>query len=383
MSDSFRILIALKEISSKLPIGVATKYNIPFMKTRINHYLFFSFILTCCSLSSNEYQTEKKEFEELKLKNLSISSSDMPNKMDIIYHESRDVLKEEFLYGIKSAYFFLKENQKRNSSLNFVSFSDEKDFSCSIIKSNNKKIIYLDEKTNEILRKCDLKNSNNILLINSLKNKIKKNLNFIDPYFSYLEYLFTYESFIDDQDFIVITDKETKAEKTFFLNKESNIEREISMLFEINNSSKRKTDLERITQNRIYLTPRYRKDLKKIVIDTEKIPAERIIAALKFNLVFDPQIYILPRQLDVWRISDKEVFKNLKGFEHPILLQKGFLFDENFESKPLIDKIFYSVGFDSLLFFSRGINRRYIGLLGEYTKNNTQIFIEPEKIGFN
>ena len=307
----------------------------------------------------------------------------MPNKMDIIYHESRDVLKEEFLYGIKSAYFFLKENQKRNSSLNFVSFSDEKDFSCSIIKSNNKKIIYLDEKTNEILRKCDLKNSNNILLINSLKNKIKKNLNFIDPYFSYLEYLFTYESFIDDQDFIVITDKETKAEKTFFLNKESNIEREISMLFEINNSSKRKTDLERITQNRIYLTPRYRKDLKKIVIDTEKIPAERIIAALKFNLVFDPQIYILPRQLDVWRISDKEVFKNLKGFEHPILLQKGFLFDENFESKPLIDKIFYSVGFDSLLFFSRGINRRYVGLLGEYTKNNTQIFIEPEKIGFN
>ena len=46
--------------------------------------------------------------------------------MDIIYHESSNVLKEEFLYGIKSAYFFLKENQKRNSSLNFVSFSERK-----------------------------------------------------------------------------------------------------------------------------------------------------------------------------------------------------------------------------------------------------------------
>ena len=307
----------------------------------------------------------------------------MPNKMDIIYHERSDALKDEFLYGIKSAYFFLKENQKRNSSLNFVSFSDEKDFSCSIIKSNNKKIIYLDEKTNEILRKCDLKNSNNILLINSLKNEIEKNVNFIDPYFSYLEYLFTYESFVDDQELIVITDKETKTEKAFFLDKESNIEKEISMLFEINNSSKRKTDLERITQDKIFLTPRYRKDIKKIIIDTEKISAERIFAALKFNLIFDPQIYILPRQLDVWKISNKEIFRNLKGFEHPILLQKGFMFGENFESKPLIDKIFYSLGFDSILFFSRGINRKYNGLLGEYTKNNTQIFIEPERIDFN
>ena len=155
------------------------------------------------------------------------------------------------------------------------------------------------------------------------------------------------------------------------------------MLFEINNSSKRKTDLERITQDKIFLTPRYRKDIKKIIIDTEKISAERIFAALKFNLIFDPQIYILPRQLDVWKISNKEIFRNLKGFEHPILLQKGFMFGENFESKPLIDKIFYSLGFDSILFFSRGINRKYNGLLGEYTKNNTQIFIEPERIDFN
>ena len=198
---------------------------------------------------------EKQEFEELKIKNLSISSANLSNNMEIIYYESKDTLKKEFLYGIKSAYFFLTEKQKKNSSLNFVSISEEDNFSCSILKSNNKKIIYLDEKINEILKSCDLKNSNNILLINVLKNGIKRNLNFIDPYFSYLEYLFTYESLIVDQEFIVITDKETKTQKSFFLNKGSNIEREISMLFEINNSSKRKTDLEKITQNKIYLTP--------------------------------------------------------------------------------------------------------------------------------
>jgi len=73
----------------------------------------------------------------------------------------------------------------------------------------------------------------------------------------------------------------------------------------------------------------------------------------------------------------------LKGFEHPILLQKDFLIDENFKNKLLIEKVFFSLGFDSILFFSRGISRKFKGLLGEYTKNGSQIFIEPEKIGFN
>ena len=49
------------------------------------------------------------------------------------------------------------------------------------------------------------------------------------------------------------------------------------MLFEINNSSKRKTDLEKITQNKIYLTPRYRKDIKNIVIDTEKSQSKELL----------------------------------------------------------------------------------------------------------
>ena len=55
----------------------------------------------------------------------------------------------------------------------------------------------------------------------------------------------------------------------------------------------------------------------------------------------------------------------------------------NFKNKLLIEKVFYSLGFDSILFFSRGIGRKFKGLLGEYTKNGSQIFIEPKKIGFN
>ena len=75
------------------------------MKNRINYFLFFSFILTCCSVSSNEYQTEKQEFEELEFKNLSISSTNLSNNMEIIYYESKDTLKDEFL---SSEYFFAK-----------------------------------------------------------------------------------------------------------------------------------------------------------------------------------------------------------------------------------------------------------------------------------
>ena len=50
---------------------------------------------------------EKQEFEELKIKNLSISSANLSNNMEIIYYESKDTLKEEFLYGIPKDVVYL------------------------------------------------------------------------------------------------------------------------------------------------------------------------------------------------------------------------------------------------------------------------------------
>ena len=165
------------------------------------------------------------------------------------------------------------------------------------------------------------------------------------------------------------------------IEKKSNIENKISDLFEINKSSNRKRELERITQNSIYQTPRFRKDVKKIIINTKEVSAERIIPAINFNLIFDPEIYVLPGQLDLWRFSKKEFNSNLKGLEHPILLNNNFLFDDEFSKKQIQEKLFYALGFDSLLFFGKGINTRFNGLLGEYTKEENRIFIKPEKIG--
>ena len=382
MLDSLSIRIALKVISSKLPIGVATKYNVPVMLKKIISYVVLLFILTCCTLSSNEYSKKEDDIDEFKSKDLVLSSSRLNSNIDIIFFEDKNALQKSFLEGIKNSFFILREGQKRNSEINFIDFSKEKSFNCSKISTKTKKIIYLNGNLVDILNSCNLKNNNNILVIVGLKEKVKLNLNFIDPFYDYVDYLYSSDPEILREESVVLTDRELKAENYFLIEKQSNIENRISNLFEINKSSNRKRELERITQNRIYQTPRFRKDIKKIIINTKEVSAERIIPAINFNLIFEPEIYILPGQLDLWRFSKKEFNFNLKGLEHPILLNDNFLFDEEFSKKQIQEKLFYALGFDSLLFLGKGINTRFNGLLGEYRKDENRIFITPEKIGF-
>ena len=382
MLDSLSIRIALKVISSKLPIGVATKYNVPVMLKKIISYAVLAFILTCCNLSSNEFSLPEDDSEDFISKDLVLSSSRLSSNIDIIFFEDKDIFQKSFLEGVKNGFFILKERQKRNSEINFIDFSKEKSFGCSKISTKTKKLIYLNSNLVELLKSCNLKNSNNILVIIGLKEKVKLNLNFIDPFYDYADYLFNSDPEILPEESVVLTDGKLKTENYFLIEKKTNIEKRISELFEINNSANRKRELERITQNRIYQTPRFRKDVKKIIIDTKEVSAERIIPAINFNLIFEPEIYILPGQLDLWRFSKKEFNANLKGLEHPVLLNNNFLFDDEFSNKQIQEKIFYALGFDSLWFFGRGMNSRFNGLLGEYSKNSNRIFIKPEKIDF-
>ena len=382
MLDSLSIRIALKVISSKLPIGVATKYNVPVMLKKIISYVVLVFILTCCTLSSNEYSKKEDDIDEFKSKDLVLSSSRLNSNIDIVFFEDKTAFQKSFLEGIKNGFFILREGQKRNSQINFIDFSKGKFFDCSKILTKTKKIIFLNSNLVDVLNNCNLKNNNNILVIVGLKEKVKLNLNFIDPFYDYVDYLYSSDPEILREESVVLTDRELKAENYFLIEKQSNIENRISNLFEINKSSNRKRELERITQNRIYQTPRFRKDVKKIIINTKEVTAERIIPAINFNLIFEPEIYILPGQLDLWRFSKKEFNSNLKGLEHPIFLNNNFLFDDEFSKKQIQEKLFYALGFDSLLFLGRGINTRFNGLLGEYTKDENRIFVTPEKIGF-
>ena len=382
MLDSLSILIALKVISSKLPIGVATKYNVPIMLKKIISHVVLVFILTCCTLTSNEYSKKEDGTEVFKSKDLKLSSSRLISNIDIIFYEDKNAIQKSFLEGIKNGYFFLEERQKRNAAINFIDFSKEKSFDCSKLSSKTKKLIYLNNNLVDILNECNLKNNNNILVVIGLKEKVKLDLNIIDPFYGYIDYLYSSDPDILPEESVVLTDGELKAKNYILIKNKLDIEKKISLLFEINKSSDRKRELERITQNRIYQTPRFRKDIKKIIIDTKEISAERIIPAINFNLIFEPEVYTLPGQLDLWRFSKKEFNSNLKGLEHPILLNNNFLFDDEFSKKQIQEKLFYSLGFDLLLFFGRGINARFNGLLGEYSKEENQIFIKPEKIGF-
>ncbi len=338
-------------------------------------------ILTCCTLSSNEFQKEDG-LEELDNQNLLLSSSKLRTDLDIIFFEKKDILQKHFLDGIQSSYFFLKENQKRNISLNFIDYSKIENSKCKALKSKTKKIFFLNDELFEILKNCNIKNNNNVLVIYSIKEGFDLDLNFINPFYSYLDYLFSLDNEIILEESIVLTDKILPKINSYLISKNSNIEKEISNLFEINSSSERKRELERITQNRIYQTPRFRKDLKNIIIDTEEVTAERIIPAIRFNLIFEPTVYVLPQQLDFWRFSKKDLSSNVKVLEHPILLNNDFLFDEVFSKKQINEKVFYSLGFDSLMYLGKGLNTKYKGLLGEYTKQGKKVFIQPEKIGF-
>ena len=140
ISDSLRIFIALKVISSKLPIGVATKYNVPDMSKKLILFIALGLILTCCTLSSNEFQKEDnlKEFDS---ENLLLSSSKLRSDVDIIFFKKKDILQNYFLEGIQTSYFYLKESQKRNISLNFIDYSKTENFKCASLISKTKKIL--------------------------------------------------------------------------------------------------------------------------------------------------------------------------------------------------------------------------------------------------
>ena len=344
-------------------------------------FIALGLILTCCSLSSNEFQKQDnlKVFDR---ENLLLSSSRLRSDVDIIFFEKKDILQKFFLEGIQTSYFYLKESQKRNISLNFIDYSKTENFKCESLISKTKKIVFLNKELFEILKDCNIKNNNNVLIIDSIKGEFDLDLNFINPFYSYLDYLFSLDNKILLEESIILTDKVIPGINSYLISKNSNIEKAISNLFEINKSSERKRELERITQNKIYQTPRFRKDLKNIIIDTKEVTAERIIPAIRFNLIFEPKIYVLPKQLDFWRFSKKDLFSNMKILEHPIMLNSGFLFDEEFSKKQITEKVFFALGFDSLMYIGKGLSTRYQGLMGEYTKQGREIFIQPKKIGF-
>ena len=322
------------------------------------------------SLSESYFENEK----------IKISTSNLSGNTDVIFYKNNQNLQKYFLQGVQSGFFYINANKKRNAKVNFIDFSQTEILSCEIFLSNTKKIIFVEDELFEIIRKCELTNTKNIVLINSSQKKINGKLNIINPYQSYLDYLMSIDLNILPKETILITDKKIKSTMSYQITGKNNIEKDISNLFEINKSSNRKKDLERITQRKIYQTPRFRNDIKNIIVDTENIKIKRIIPAFEFNLIFEPQLYVLPRQLDLWKNEERQKL-NIKGLEHPVLFKKNEIFNEGFSRLNINEKLFFSLGFDSLLLVGKSLNYRFQGMMGTYLKKNNKIFIQPEKIG--
>ena len=291
-------------------------------------------------------------------------------------------MQKSFLDGVLEGYFYLNKSQKRNASLSFIDLEEIDNFECKSIQAKTKKIIYLEKKFLKLIKKCEIKKNNNILFIKANDENLDLDFNYLDPFYSYVEYLFSLNLELFPEETIIFSDKKLFNKQQFFIDEDSNIEKEISTFFEINKSADRKKDLEQITQKRIYNIPRFREDIKNIIIDLKSVKAERIIPALKFNLIFKPQIYVLPKQIDFWKNPTSEITSNLMGLEYPILLNNNLILDKDFSAKKIEEKVFYALGFDSLLYLGKGLNSKYKGLLGEYLQEDNKIFIKPERIGF-
>ena len=96
------------------------------------------------------------------------------------------------------------------------------------------------------------------------------------------------------------------------------------------------------------------------------------------SIIFDKVVW--PQYTN--KEADQIKKKLLSNKTNYLFGKEGVLFEKEFSKKQIQEKLFYALGFDLLLFFGRGINSKFNGLLGEYSKEENRIFIKPEKIGF-
>jgi len=160
-----------------------------------------------------------------------------------------------------------------------------------------------------------------------------------------------------------------------------NFENQIASIFELSLSQKRKRDLQKEIGNEIKITPRARKDISNVVISSSSDIASRVVPALKYNLLFDVEIYNLPNHFDAWNpaVSEKDLDGTF-GLEYPILLNKINLGSSNFETYSSEEKINYALGFDLVNFINNGND--YFGLLGEFFFQGNNIEIKPLQVSF-
>ena len=356
------------------------------------------FILTCCATSSNiDLEPEKNLFTKNSMqKDLNLDKTRLRGNFNIILDAEKNTLSEAFVEGIQTSFFYHMNLRSSKAEITFHEISAANKDNCLPFNSSNKKIILISKKIIEALNECNVETKSGTLFIN-LEKELKEfeapnQINLFETYFQFFIDTISKDAF---NDYIFLMEKKNKDERIFLANKNginlnnfftidnsSNFERKIAEIFEIDQSNKRKREIERILGKKISFSPRYRKDKKNVIIETSLSIAERIIPAFRYNLLFDSQLYLLPKQVDIWLNTKFSDYENVIGWEHPILLSKIDLQNNKFANLSTERKLSFSLGFDALPFLSRGFNSKYRGLLGSYSSNEKKIFVKPVYIEY-
>jgi len=339
---------------------------------KIVYFLTISLFLFHCSMNMEDKVLLDKEqiidsdfsqsFVENFNKNKNFSSS-----YSIFFSEEVDKkIISSFMKGMEFGFFSNQVSIK--SKLSFIAFDEKSD--CSIIKARGFSLILVNNLNSEFYKKCKRRLSRNSLFTSiNVDSEIE---------FSQM-----------DEKSLLISGKNRNLKnykRILTLKNDSDYENKIADYFEINLSSERVRSLRNVLKEKISFSSRKRKDIDKIFIDASPNETKRIIPAIRYNLIFDAEIFTYPKSIDVWNseLSLSEMNK-IEGFEYPVLLNRMNIFEKIMPQLDVNEKIAFSAGFDIFFFGTkiRGRSSNFPGLLGKYEIKESFIYFKPLKFSID
>ena len=339
---------------------------------KIVYFLTTSLFLFHCSMNMEDKVLLNKE--QIIDSNFSQSFIEDFNKnknfssfYNIFYSEKVDKkIISSFMKGMEFGFFSNQVSVK--SKLSFIALDEKSD--CSTIKAKGFSLILVNDLNSEFYKKCKRRLSRNSLFTSiNVDSEIE---------FSQM-----------DEKSLLISGKNRNLKnykRILTLKNDSDYENKIADYFEINLSSERVRSLRNVLKEKISFSSRKRKDIDKIFIDASPNETKRIIPAIRYNLIFDAEIFTYPKSIDVWNseLSLSEMNK-IEGFEYPVLLNRMNIFEKIMPQLDVNEKIAFSAGFDIFFFGTkiRGRSFNFPGLLGKYEIKEGFIHFKPLKFSIN
>ena len=363
------------------------------------YILIVTTLFSCASNVNKEYEEfnynlpsntiTEKIFKEIK-------SISMKKNIEIIYEKNFNEKESIFIQGFFANFYLNNKYSRISKKILLVDLAD-KIKSCKNTKANNIRIVLNNNVYEKLIKNCtteklntylvDLERNNVPISKSTIKialkdqaffdnenilNIIKKN-KFI-YISSEIEEIEKFIKFAKENDFSI------NKENLIFLKNNDDFELFIAEVFGIQDSSRRNKDLERILNQDLKFISRKRNDIESIILSSNSESSNRLLPALKFNLLMNLEVFNMPNHYDSWNSSSSTTDLDLStGLEFPILINKLNFGDKSFSSLSSNEKLVYSLGFDMLGFLN---DQDYFGFLGQYSMKNNEVNFNPISISF-